>query len=159
MMMIIEYLILIDYQIVTMKLIKMMMMMIIMEFKTNVLLSAAAFCIPPSVPGYWWPKSLYPAYTPSIPQLYFGYSILHQSTYTSSILHLYPTYTPSKSHLYPTYTSHIHLPIHYTPPRILMTTANNWCLYTPTPNPRPTNPALHNKRITMAVHRRPPTTS
>ena len=49
MMMIIEYLILIDYQIVTMKLIKMMM---IMEFKTNVLLSAAAFCIPPSVPGY-----------------------------------------------------------------------------------------------------------
>ena len=52
MMMIIEYLILIDYQIVTMKLIKMMMMMIIMEFKTNVLLSAAAFCIPPSVPGY-----------------------------------------------------------------------------------------------------------
>ena len=170
MMMIIEYLILIDYQIVTMKLIKMMMMMI-MEFKTNVLLSAAAFCIPPSVPGYWWPRSLYPAYTPSIPQLYFGYSILHQSTYTSYILHIYFTYTSPiphlypiyKSHLYHTYTSHIHLhtlyPSGITPPRILMTTANNWCLYTPTPNPRPTNPALHNKRITMAVHRRPVTTS
>ena len=106
MMMIIEYLILIDYQIVTMKLIKMMMMMI-MEFKTNVLLSAAAFCIPPSVPGYWWPKSLYPAYTPSIPHLYFGYSILHQSTYTSSILHLYFTYIPPISHLNHTYTTPI----------------------------------------------------